>query len=87
MMGHVLRSNCLLKHLVEEKINGTVEVAGRRGRRSKTLKKKRRIWKLKKGSANSQSGDISLWTRVWTCRKAHIIIIIIIELLISRLYH
>jgi len=32
-----LRSNCLLKHLVEEKINGRVEVAGRRGRRSKKL--------------------------------------------------
>jgi len=32
-----LRRNCLLKHVIEGKIEGRIEVAGRRGRRSKKL--------------------------------------------------
>jgi hypothetical protein len=35
-IGHILRRNCLLKHVIEEKIGG-VEVMGRRGRRRKQL--------------------------------------------------
>jgi hypothetical protein len=27
-MGHVLRSHCLLKHVIEGKIEGGIEVAG-----------------------------------------------------------
>jgi len=33
----VLRRNCLLRHVVEGKIEGRVELAGRRGRRRKQL--------------------------------------------------
>jgi hypothetical protein len=50
-IGHILRRNCLLKHVIEGKIEGTIEVTGRRGRRREHLlgdpKEKRRYWKLK----------------------------------------
>ena len=32
-IGHIMRRNCLLKHVIERKIEGRKEVAGRRGRR------------------------------------------------------
>jgi hypothetical protein len=50
-IGHILRRNCLEKHVIEGKIEGRIEVTGRRGRRRKQLlddlKEKRRYWKLK----------------------------------------
>jgi hypothetical protein len=36
-IGHVLRKNCLLKHVLAGRIGGRIEVAGRRGRRRKQL--------------------------------------------------
>jgi hypothetical protein len=49
-----LRKNCLLKHVIEEKIEGRVEVTRRRGRRHKQLvddlREKRGYWKLKEES-------------------------------------
>jgi hypothetical protein len=46
-IGHILRRNCLLKHVIEGKIEGT----GRRGRKRKQLlddpKETRRYWKFK----------------------------------------
>jgi hypothetical protein len=46
-IGHILRRNCLRKHVIE----GTIEVTGRQGRRYKQLlgerKEIRRYWKLK----------------------------------------
>jgi hypothetical protein len=45
-IGHIMRRNCLLKHIIEGKIGGT----RRRGRRAKQLlddlKEARRNWKL-----------------------------------------
>jgi len=50
-IGHILGRNCLLKHVIEGKIEGRVEVTARRGRRRKQLlddlKEKRGYWKLK----------------------------------------
>jgi hypothetical protein len=50
-IGHILRRNCLLKHVIEGKLEGSTEMAGGRGRRRKQLldelKEKRRYWKLK----------------------------------------
>jgi hypothetical protein len=50
-IGHILRRNCLLKHVIEGKIEGRINVTGRRVRRRKQLlddlKEKRRYWKLK----------------------------------------
>jgi hypothetical protein len=31
-IGHIWRRNCLLKHVIERKIEGRIEVTGRRGR-------------------------------------------------------
>jgi len=47
-----LRRNCLLEHVFEEKIEGWIDVTGRKGRRCKqqlldNLKEKRRYCKLK----------------------------------------
>ena len=55
-----MRRNCLLKHAIEGKIQGRIEVTGRRGRRSKQLlddlKEKRGYWKLKE-----EALDRTLW--------------------------
>jgi len=51
-VGHILSRNCLLKHIIEGKIEGRMEVMGRRGRRYKglldDLKEQSRSWKLKR---------------------------------------
>jgi len=36
-IGHILRRNCLLEHVIEGKIKGQMEVARRRGKRGKKL--------------------------------------------------
>ena len=36
-VGHILRTNCLLKQVIEGKIKGEMEVTRRRGRRRKKL--------------------------------------------------
>jgi hypothetical protein len=45
-IGHILHRNCLLKHVIEGKLEGRIEMMGRRGRRRKQLlddlKEKRR---------------------------------------------
>jgi hypothetical protein len=50
-IGHILRRNCPLKHVIEGKLEGRIEVTGRRGRRRKQLlddlKEKGIYWKLK----------------------------------------
>jgi hypothetical protein len=51
-IGHILHRNCLLKHVIEVKIEeGRIEVTGRRGRRRNTLvddlqRKKEGSWVL-----------------------------------------
>jgi hypothetical protein len=51
LIGDILRRNCLLKCVIEGKIEGTLEVTGRRLRRRKQLigdlKEKRIYWKYK----------------------------------------
>jgi hypothetical protein len=36
-IGHILRRNCLLQHVIEGQIKGGIEVTGRRGRRCRKL--------------------------------------------------
>jgi hypothetical protein len=59
-IGHILRRNCLLKHVIEEKLEGRIEMTGRRGKRRKqlldVLKEKRSYWKLKE-----EALDRTLW--------------------------
>jgi hypothetical protein len=57
---HILRRNCLLKHVIEENLEGRIEMIGRRGRRRKQLlddlEEKIRYWKLKE-----EALDCILW--------------------------
>jgi hypothetical protein len=59
-IGHILRRKCLLKHVIEGKLEGRIEVKGRLGRRRKQqlddLKEQRRYWKLKE-----EALDRTLW--------------------------
>jgi hypothetical protein len=59
-IGHILRRNCLLKHVIEGRAEGRIEMTGRRGRRRTQLlddlKEKRRYWKLKE-----EALDRTLW--------------------------
>ena len=71
-IGHILRRNCLLKHLIEGKIEESAEVTGIQRRRHKQLlddiKEKRGYWKLKE-----EALDRTLWRtlrkRQWIYRK------------------
>jgi hypothetical protein len=59
-IGHILRRNCLLKHVIQGKLEGRVEMTRRRRRRRQQLlddlKEKRRYWKLKE-----EPLDRTLW--------------------------
>jgi hypothetical protein len=59
-IGHILGRNCLLKHVIEGKLEGRIEMTGRLGRRRKQvlddLKEKRKYWKLKE-----EALDRTLW--------------------------
>jgi hypothetical protein len=59
-IGHILRRNCLLKHVIERKLEGRIEMMGGQGRRRKQqlddIKEKRIYWKLKE-----EALDRTLW--------------------------
>jgi hypothetical protein len=59
-IGHILHRSCLLKHVIEGKLEGRIETTGRRGRRRKQLmddfEEKRRYCKLKE-----ETLDRTLW--------------------------
>jgi hypothetical protein len=59
-IGHILRRNCLLKHVIERKIDGRIEMTRRWGWRGKQLqddrKQMRGYWKLKE-----EALDRALW--------------------------
>jgi hypothetical protein len=63
-IGHILRRNCLLKHVIEGKLEGRLEMTGRRARRRKQLlddlKEKRLYWKITRGSTRSHCGELAL---------------------------
>ena len=63
-IGHSWRRNVLLKHVIEEKIDGRIRVTVRRGRRRKEvendLKEMRGYWNTERGSTRSHSGENSL---------------------------
>jgi hypothetical protein len=57
-IGHILRRNCLLKHVINGKIEGRIEGTGRRRRRRKELlDEKKGYCKLKK-----EAPARTLWT-------------------------
>jgi hypothetical protein len=72
-IGHILRRNCLLKHVIEGNIKGEIEVTRRRGRRCKKLlddlKGQERILSFEGGSSRSHYVEEPYWKRCWTCRQ------------------
>jgi len=64
LIGHISHRNCVLKHAVEGKVEGRIEMVGRQGRRSKQLledlKVKRGYWKLKEESLDRLCGEVAL---------------------------
>jgi hypothetical protein len=68
-IGHILLRNCLLKHVIEGKIEGRVGVVGRRRKQLLDDYGNERILKIERGSTRSHCVENSLWKRLWTCRK------------------
>jgi hypothetical protein len=56
-VGHILRINCLIRQVIEGKINGLIEVTERQGRRRRKLlddlKERRRHSHLKEKAVDS----------------------------------
>jgi hypothetical protein len=74
-IGHILRKNCLLQQVIEGKIEGRIEVTGRRGRRRRKLLddlKERRGYSHLKEEAPDRTMWRARFGRVFarSCRKA-----------------
>ena len=69
MIVHILR----LKHVIEEKKEGRMEMTGRRGRRRKQLsddlEETKGYCKKERRSTRSHSVENSIWKRLWTFRN------------------
>ena len=70
---YTLRRKCLLKHFIEGKLKGRIDVTGRQGRRIKQLlnefKKTKGVLEIERGNNRSLCVENSLSKRLWTCRK------------------
>jgi hypothetical protein len=62
-IGHILRRNCLLQRIIEEKIKGGIEVTRRRGRRRRKL-----LDDLKKRRGYSYWKEEALDRTMWRAR-------------------
>jgi hypothetical protein len=62
-IGHILRSNCLLQRVIEEKIQGEIEVTGRQGRRRRKL-----LEELKERRGYSHLKEEALDRTTWRAR-------------------
>jgi hypothetical protein len=62
-IGHILRRNCLLQRVTEGKIQGTIEVTGKQGRRRRKL-----LDDLKERRGYSQLKEEALDRTMWRAR-------------------
>jgi hypothetical protein len=62
-IGHILRRNCLLQRVTERKIQGVIEVTGRRGRR-----RRKPLDDLKERSGYSHLKEEALDRTMWRAR-------------------
>ena len=62
-IGHILRRNCLLQHVIEGKIKGGIEVTGRRERRRRRL-----LDDLQERRGYSHLKEEALDRTIWTAR-------------------
>jgi hypothetical protein len=68
-IGHILRRSCVIKRVIEGKIDGSDGKTRKRLKRLLVnLKETRGCWKLKE-EALDRTLENSLWKRIWTCRK------------------
>jgi hypothetical protein len=74
-IGHILRRNCLLNHVIEGKIGGLIEVTGIQERRRKLpiddLTETTEYLKFKEEVLRSHCVGDSLWKRLRTCRETN----------------
>ena len=70
-VGHVFRWNCLLKHVIEGKIEGRIKVTGRRGKRRRQLtddlKEKTGHWRL-----TEEELDRTVWRTLFGRSCGHV---------------
>jgi hypothetical protein len=73
-IGHILHRNCLLKCVIEKKIERETELMRRRGKRCKHLldgHKNEMIPEIERGRTRLQSLDNSSWNWLWICPKTN----------------
>jgi hypothetical protein len=73
-IGHISRRNCLLKYVIEGKIERRTEVTGRRGKRLKDLMddlEGKRVCRKLEAETLDCSLESLLWKRLNTCRKTN----------------
>jgi hypothetical protein len=72
-IGHIMRWNCLLKHVIEGKLEGRIEETERRGGRRKhlldDLQKTGIYWELESGRTRSHFMENRLGKSLQTCGK------------------
>ena len=64
-----MRRNCILKHIIEGKIEGKIDATGDEDEARSywmTLKKERTL-EIERGSTKSHFVENSPWKRLWTC--------------------
>jgi hypothetical protein len=80
-IGYILHRNCLLKHVIEGKIEGT----GRWGLIRKQLLddvNETRGYYYETGSARSHSVENSLWRRLGTSRKTDYVVVVVVVVVV-----
>jgi hypothetical protein len=68
-IGHIVRRNCLLKHIIEGKIEGRIELTGIKRKQLLDDLMEQRILEIEIGSTRSHSVENLLWKQLWTCHK------------------
>ena len=63
MTGYILRRNCLVKHIIAGKIEGRIDVTGRRVRRHKKL-----VGELQEKKGHSKLKEEALDRTMWRTR-------------------
>jgi hypothetical protein len=71
-IGHILRRDCLLKHVIEGKYRGKDRSRGKTRKKAQAATglsiEKDRILKIERGSTRSYSVENSLWKKLRNCR-------------------
>jgi len=66
-IGHILRRNCVLRHVIEGKMEGRIDVTWKRGRGSNQLIGNKKVMENERGSTRLPFMENWFWKRLWTC--------------------